>query len=111
MLHTLNRSDHIRHWSNIEVIGGFLQQTRVFRVSCSRNALPLRFSAPTMKLQNLNGHRHAMPRTAFFISDGTGITAESLGRSLLAQFKNLEIQMIQALYRLSRKSHGVGEDH
>lgn len=39
-----------------------------------------------------------MPRTAFFISDGTGITAESLGRSLLAQFKNLEIQMITKPY-------------
>ncbi|WP_372610315.1 kinase/pyrophosphorylase, partial [Halomonas sp.] len=30
-----------------------------------------------------------MTRTAFFISDGTGITAESLGRSLLAQFENV----------------------
>ncbi len=26
-----------------------------------------------------------MKRTAFFISDGTGITAETLGQSLLAQ--------------------------
>lgn len=34
-----------------------------------------------------------MTRTAFFISDGTGITAESLGRSLLAQFENLDIHM------------------
>lgn len=29
-------------------------------------------------------------RTAFFISDGTGITAETLGRSLLAQFDSIE---------------------
>ena len=39
-----------------------------------------------------------MPRTAFFISDGTGITAESLGRSLLAQFENVEIHMITKPY-------------
>ncbi|MGM0825879.1 MAG: posphoenolpyruvate synthetase regulatory kinase/phosphorylase PpsR [Pseudomonadota bacterium] len=34
-----------------------------------------------------------MQRTAFFISDGTGITAESLGRSLLAQFSDVDIHM------------------
>jgi len=28
-----------------------------------------------------------MNRTAFFISDGTGITAETLGEALLAQFE------------------------
>ncbi len=31
-----------------------------------------------------------MKRTAFFISDSTGITAETLGRSLLAQFDDIE---------------------
>ena len=31
-----------------------------------------------------------MKRTAFFISDGTGITAETLGQSLLSQFENIE---------------------
>lgn len=31
-----------------------------------------------------------MKRTAFFISDGTGITAETLGQSLLAQFENIQ---------------------
>lgn len=30
-----------------------------------------------------------MKRSAFFISDGTGITAETLGQSLLAQFENI----------------------
>lgn len=30
-----------------------------------------------------------MKRTAFFISDGTGITAETLGQSLLSQFENI----------------------
>lgn len=39
-----------------------------------------------------------MTRTAFFISDGTGITAESLGRSLLAQFENTEIRMLTKPY-------------
>ncbi len=31
----------------------------------------------------------AMNRTAYFISDGTGITAEALGQSLLAQFETI----------------------
>ena len=39
-----------------------------------------------------------MKRTAFFISDGTGITAESLGRSLLAQFSDVEINMLTKPY-------------
>ena len=33
-------------------------------------------------------------RTAFFLSDGTGLTAESLGRSLLSQFDNLSIEQV-----------------
>jgi [pyruvate, water dikinase]-phosphate phosphotransferase / [pyruvate, water dikinase] kinase len=36
----------------------------------------------------------AMKRTAFFISDSTGITAETLGQSLLAQFDNIEFDKI-----------------
>ncbi|MGM0784281.1 MAG: posphoenolpyruvate synthetase regulatory kinase/phosphorylase PpsR [Pseudomonadota bacterium] len=39
-----------------------------------------------------------MPRTAFFISDGTGITAEGLGRSLLAQFEDIDIRMLTKPY-------------
>lgn len=39
-----------------------------------------------------------MKRTAFFISDGTGITAESLGRSLLAQFSDIDIDMLTKPY-------------
>ncbi|WP_447556202.1 posphoenolpyruvate synthetase regulatory kinase/phosphorylase PpsR [Vreelandella sp. EE22] len=39
-----------------------------------------------------------MKRTAFFISDGTGITAESLGRSLLAQFSGVDITMLTKPY-------------
>lgn len=39
-----------------------------------------------------------MTRTAFFISDGTGITAETLGRSLLAQFEKVEIRMVTKPY-------------
>ena len=30
-----------------------------------------------------------MTRTVFFVSDGTGITAETLGHSILTQFKAL----------------------
>ena len=39
-----------------------------------------------------------MKRTAFFISDGTGITAETLGRSLLAQFGNIEFEKLTRPY-------------
>lgn len=39
-----------------------------------------------------------MKRTAFFISDGTGITAEALGRSLLAQFETSRLYMVTKPY-------------
>lgn len=39
-----------------------------------------------------------MKRTAFFISDGTGITAEALGRSLLAQFEGIQFELITKPY-------------
>lgn len=35
-----------------------------------------------------------MKRSAFFISDSTGITAETLGQAMLAQFDNLELRRI-----------------
>ncbi|WP_417594366.1 pyruvate, water dikinase regulatory protein [Oceanospirillum sp.] len=35
-----------------------------------------------------------MKRTAFFVSDGTGITVEALGRSLLAQFEHTEFTYV-----------------
>ncbi len=35
-----------------------------------------------------------MERTVFFVSDGTGITAETLGQSLLTQFKGIDFQQI-----------------
>ena len=39
-----------------------------------------------------------MKRTAFFISDGTGITAEALGNSLLAQFEGINFDKITLPY-------------
>lgn len=39
-----------------------------------------------------------MKRTAFFISDGTGITAEMLGQSLLAQFETTQFTKITRPY-------------
>ena len=36
-----------------------------------------------------------MPRTVFFISDGTGITAETLGHTLLTQFVGLEFRQFR----------------
>jgi len=37
-------------------------------------------------------------RSAFFVSDGTGITAEALGNSLLAQFENIDFQKVTLPY-------------
>lgn len=39
-----------------------------------------------------------MKRTAFFISDGTGITAETLGNSLLAQFDTIKFSRVTLPY-------------
>lgn len=39
-----------------------------------------------------------MKRTAFFISDGTGITAETLGHSLLSQFENIDFEQVRLPY-------------
>ena len=34
-------------------------------------------------------------RTVFFISDGTGITAETLGHSLLTQFEGIRLRQVR----------------
>jgi regulator of PEP synthase PpsR (kinase-PPPase family) len=39
-----------------------------------------------------------MQRTAYFISDGTGITAETLGQSLLAQFETITFNKLSRPY-------------
>ncbi len=51
-----------------------------------------------------------MNRVAFFISDGTGITAEALGHSLLAQFESINFEQITLPYIDSiEKAHQVVE--
>ncbi len=42
-------------------------------------------------------------RTIFFISDGTGITAEALGRSLLSQFETVPFEYVTIPYINNRK--------
>lgn len=44
-----------------------------------------------------------MKRTAFFISDGTGLTAEALGRSLLSQFGGIDFEQVTIPYVNSRE--------
>ena len=60
-----------------------------------------------------------MKRTAFFISDGTGITAEALGHSLLSQFESIEFSQItlpyidtreKALQAIDRINHQATQD-
>src|SRR5690554_3635603 len=52
-----------------------------------------------------------MKRTALFISDGTGITAETLGQSLLAQFDGIEFRFITRPYiDTADKAHAIVEE-
>ena len=49
-------------------------------------------------------------RTAFFVSDGTGITAEALGHSLLTQFEQVEFKQVRAPFIDSAdKAHAIVE--
>ena len=52
-----------------------------------------------------------MKRTVFFISDGTGITAETLGLSLLTQFESIEFDRITLPYinTLEKAKQVVGQ--
>lgn len=51
-----------------------------------------------MQLLKAKSNEYMNKRTAFFISDGTGITAEALGKSLLAQFANFNFAKITHPY-------------
>jgi len=44
---------------------------------------------------HMPGEGRPAPRTVFYVSDGTGITAEVLGHSLLAQFEQLSIREVR----------------
>ena len=52
-------------------------------------------------------------RTVFFVSDGTAITAETLGQSLLAQFKNTNIREVVVPYvdTLQKAEELIGQIH
>ena len=45
-----------------------------------------------------------MKRTAFFVSDGTGITAETLGHSMLSQFRGVEFAQVTLPYVQARET-------
>lgn len=49
-------------------------------------------------------------RTAFFVSDGTGITSETLGHSMLSQFRGIEFEQVTLPYVISNETtHSVVE--
>jgi [pyruvate, water dikinase]-phosphate phosphotransferase / [pyruvate, water dikinase] kinase len=48
--------------------------------------------------------RRPMKRTAFFVSDGTGITAETLGHSMLSQFGDVQFEQVTLPYVNSREA-------
>lgn len=43
----------------------------------------------------MNSDNHPIPRSVFFVSDGTGITAETLGHSLLTQFEGARFKQVR----------------
>ena len=47
------------------------------------------------------------PRTVFFVSDGTGITAETIGHSLLSQFESLHFRQVRMPFVDSVEKAGV----
>jgi regulator of PEP synthase PpsR (kinase-PPPase family) len=54
------------------------------------NPQPSEQDKTTAKMSNPESNEHAVGHTVFFVSDSTGLTAESYGKSLLAQFPELE---------------------
>ena len=50
-------------------------------------------------------------RTVFFVSDGTGITAQMLGHSLLTQFEGVEFNQVTLPFVDSAESRGVPRAH
>src|SRR5690606_25961925 len=48
--------------------------------------------------------RTPMKRTAFFVSHGTGLTAETLGHSMLSQFGDIQFEQITLPYVNSREA-------
>src|SRR5687768_2722195 len=49
-----------------------------------------------------------MRRTVFFISDGTGITAETIGHSMLTQFDGVEFDTLRIPFvDNAEKAHGA----
>ena len=69
------------------------------------SAKPLYFMQMITRIKT---RERPMKRTAFFISDGTGITAEALGRSLLAQFEGIQFEHITKPYiNTEEKAHAI----
>lgn len=65
---------------------------------CAFNLKPLVYKTLiAAEILSTNGEKVSR-RTAFIISDGTGITAESLGHGLLAQFPDIEFQFVVCPY-------------
>lgn len=51
----------------------------------------------------MNSTKETSTRTAFFVSDSTGITAETLGHSLLAQFEGVKMRQVRMPFVNSRE--------
>ena len=55
-----------------------------------------------------DSHSGAFDRTVFFISDGTGITAETLGHSVLTQFGGLRALSDVEIKQVATYVHSLG---
>lgn len=49
--------------------------------------------------------------TVFFVSDGTGLTAETNGRSLLAQFPDIEFETVTLAFVDNKQKAEIARDH
>ena len=50
-------------------------------------------------------------RTVFFVSESTGITAETMGHSLLSQFPHLDFTYLQRPYiNTEEKAHSLADE-
>jgi [pyruvate, water dikinase]-phosphate phosphotransferase / [pyruvate, water dikinase] kinase len=76
----------------------YLRMQGGFTASWQIYSKPFRIFLLLIQRVPLMSHDANKRRTVFYISDGTGITAENLGHSLISQFDNVEFEHITLPY-------------
>jgi regulator of PEP synthase PpsR (kinase-PPPase family) len=78
--------------SQAQACGAGLQEGVIFGVYAERDKPELPIGAPFRRLCRLANRTPAMRRTIYYVSDGTGITAETIGHSVLTQFDGVAFE-------------------